>query len=80
MGPVISNSASVGVALIPELLTFAPDRPIYWDIPDQNTPALELARSLGFSPQRPLIRMFFGENKCPGNPLLQFGIADPAIG
>jgi len=24
--------------------------------------------------------MFLGENKCPANPLLQFAIADPAIG
>jgi len=80
LGPIVANSTGVGTALIPELLTFALDRPIYWDIPDHNTHAVELAKSLGFLPQRPLIRMFLGENRCPGNPLLQFAIADPAIG
>ena len=80
LGPVVAASAGVSSLLIPELLAFAPDRPIYWDIPDHNMPAAELAKSLGFSPQRPLIRMFLGENKCPAEPLLQFAIADPAIG
>ena len=57
-----------------------PDQPIFWDIPDANTCAVELAQRLGFTPQRPLIRMFLGENKWPGDPQKIFALAGPEIG
>lgn len=57
-----------------------PNQPIFWDIPDANTCAVELAQRLGFTPQRPLIRMFLGENKWPGDPQRIFALAGPEIG
>lgn len=30
----------------------------YWDIPDQNSVAVEWAKQHGFTAQRPLIRMY----------------------
>ena len=39
----------------------------------------DLARSLGFNIQRPLVRMCLGP-KIPGEARWYFGIADPSIG
>jgi hypothetical protein len=57
-----------------------PNQAIFWDIPDQNTCGVELAQRLGFTPQRPLIRMFLGENKWPGDQQKIFALAGPEIG
>ena len=62
------------------ILNDLPNQPIFWDIPDANTGAVELARRLGFTPQRPLIRMFLGENNWPGDPQKIFALAGPEIG
>lgn len=84
--PVYWNKADEAAALAQsELLTRSvlkelPNQPIFWDIPDANTCAVELAQRLGFTPQRPLIRMFLGENKWPGDPQRIFGLAGPEIG
>jgi hypothetical protein len=58
----------------------APGQPIFWDILDDNVDAVQLAESLDFTPQRPLLRMFRGQNTCPGDPRRQFAIADPSTG
>jgi hypothetical protein len=57
-----------------------PGRPVYWDIPDANLPASNLAKELGFAPQRSLVRMFWGGQGPPFQPERQFGIAGPAMG
>lgn len=80
LGPVVAASVAAGVSLVKKLLARAGDRKIYWDIPDQNTDAAELARELGFSPQRTLTRMYLGDNSTPGDPLQQFAIAAPEQG
>jgi hypothetical protein len=53
---------------------------LFWDIPDANELAVQLAASLGFQPVRSLIRMSRGRLPLPGRPELQFAIADPATG
>jgi len=80
LGPVVAVSADEGAALIKTLGASVTGQPIYWDIPDANASAVELAKSSGFAPQRRLSRMVLGENGTPGQPQLQFAIADPAIG
>ncbi len=80
LGPVVAESIAAAGPLIKSFLTVLPDRPILWDIPDANIGAVELAKRLGFQPQRPLIRMFLGENKWPGNPQKIFALAGPEIG
>jgi len=62
------------------LLSGHDDRPVYWDIPDLNEPASRLARQLGFTPLRPLTRMYLDTNLVPSDPLGQWAIADPATG
>lgn len=80
LGPVVADLSAGGTALVNALLSHAKGRPIYWDVPDVNAAATGLAKELGFSPQRHLIRMYLGANKHPGNPARCFAIADPSIG
>ena len=85
LGPAVAIDAESGLRLIEALLqeaaqTKANPRPVFWDIPDPNRPAVALARRLGFRPQRVLTRMFLGENAQPGRPEMQFAIADPSAG
>ena len=79
-GPVVAESIAAAGPLIKTFLADLPDQLIFWDIPDANTCAVELAQRLGFTPQRPLIRMFLGENKWPGDPQRIFALAGPEIG
>jgi hypothetical protein len=62
------------------LLSGQGGRPIFWDIPDLNQPASDLARRLGFAFLRPLTRMFLDTNLIPSDPFGQWAIADPATG
>ncbi len=80
LGPVVASSPEAGIALSRALLSGACGKPIFWDIPDQAKEAVALAQTLGFIQQRQLIRMHRGENLDPGEPHLQFAIADPATG
>jgi predicted GNAT family acetyltransferase len=80
LGPIVAESPGVALELTNALLSQAPGPAIYWDIPDSNAAAIAIAKELGFAIQRPLLRMFLGQNDSPGNCRHYFGIADPAIG
>lgn len=80
LGPVVANSSEVGIELLNELAAQSAGPSAYWDIPDGNAAARGVATSLGFTPQRPLLRMYRGPNDRPGNADHYFAIADPAIG
>ena len=80
LGPVVADCVDGAGAIIRTLLTPHADKPIFWDIPDQNLGAVDLADRLGFTPQRQLTRMFLGENHCPGDPQRVFAIAAPEVG
>jgi GNAT superfamily N-acetyltransferase len=80
LGPVVARSPQKGEALILALLDRAGPGPVIWDLPDDNEAARRLAVRLGFKTERPLIRMFLGDNTQPGDPGRQFAIADPAWG
>ena len=79
LGPLVAASAGAATALAQSL--FADARAgVFWDIPDRNAAAVGLAERLGFRPQRPLYRMFLGDQRSAGDPLLVAAIADPATG
>ena len=80
LGPVVAESPQVAVQLMEVLLRAGSGEAFYWDIPNQNLAATEVARALGFAPQRSLTRMYLGENIAPGEPLKQFAIAGPEVG
>jgi GNAT superfamily N-acetyltransferase len=80
LGPIVAESPGVALQLINALLSQSSGQSVYWDIPDSNAAAIAIAQELGFAMQRPLLRMFLGQNNSPGNRDQYFGIADPAIG
>lgn len=81
LGPIAANEPAQGESIVRELISRAPgDRWIFWDIPDDNGPAVALAEALGFEPVRVLTRMWLGENDTPGDPTRMWGLADPAFG
>ena len=80
LGPVVAVKLSMATELITTLMNESPSQNVFWDIPDDNSDAKTLATKLGFKVQRPLLRMYLGENKFPGDRRLQFAIADPSLG
>jgi len=79
IGPIVARSEDVGKSITQHLLKTS-QRPIFWDIPGPCTAASTWATKLGFVSQRPLLRMFMGENDTPGDPQQTWGISDPATG
>jgi GNAT superfamily N-acetyltransferase len=80
LGPVIARMDETAARLVVALAGSAPGERIYWDIPDHNLSTVELARQMGFTPQRVLVRMSLGENHCPGQPALVRAIIAPEVG
>lgn len=80
LGPFVAANETAGQTIVNSLLALSEGRRIFWDIPDQNTAAVELAKSLGFAQQRVLTRMYLGENTTPGDPGSIWALAAPEIG
>lgn len=80
VGPVAASNAEAGLGLMRALLARARGSPVYCNIPDQNQRALDFIQQVGFTKQRPFVRMFLGDNPSPGTPLDLYSIAEPAIG
>lgn len=81
LGPVTAASTASGLALAGQLVAACPPhREIFWDLPDENAAATELAASLGFQPVRELTRMWLGDNPLACDPEKIFGLAEPALG
>src|SRR2546426_7215890 len=68
------------VHLVEALVAQSAGQTILWDIPDQNGAAVKCAKEHGFTAQRPLTRMYLGENSTPGDPQKQFALAGPELG
>lgn len=79
LGPIIARDAQAGRSLLDDLIR-GQTGPMVWDIPDTNHAARSTAEEYGFTPERPLIRMFRGENHHPGSPGLIYALAGPEIG
>jgi GNAT superfamily N-acetyltransferase len=80
IGPVACLDREGAIELVFDLLRVANDRTVFWDVPEWNEHAKEVAQEFGFEPVRPLVRMRKGGD-CPAtNPGALFAIADPAVG
>lgn len=79
IGPVVAQTEQAGTAITCHLLR-ASNRPIYWDIPSPCTAAASWAAQLGFTHERPFLRMYLGKNDAPGSPSQLWAISDPATG
>ncbi len=80
LGPVVASDPPAGITLANALLSGGAGHPVFWDIPDDNDAAIACARTLGFTAQRPLVRMVRGPDVCPGDPRMQFALAGPEVG
>ena len=80
LGPLVCPSPEGASSLVMDLLAAGSQNAVFWDIPDQNQVAAQLALRFGFQPVRPLTRMRLGPNSSLGSPYAQLGIADPALG
>jgi GNAT superfamily N-acetyltransferase len=80
LGPVVATTPEGATAVIEALLACSPNQKVFWDIPDLNAAAVDLAKRLGFAPVRQLIRMFLGENSCRGQTEKIFALAGPEVG
>ncbi len=80
LGPVVATSADAGIRVIEALVAASEGQMIFWDVPDENWAAVAWAEQHGFTVQRPLTRMFLGENLAPGDPRKQFALAGPEVG
>jgi GNAT superfamily N-acetyltransferase len=79
LGPVVATSPVAARELVSRLL-MSVHGTIFWDLPDPNLPARELASSLGFTPARHLTRMWMGQHPRSDAPHLQYGLTDFATG
>ncbi|MBB4566259.1 GNAT family N-acetyltransferase [Rhizobium leucaenae] len=60
VGPLFANSPDVASALLAKLAPEAKGRPVYLDVPADNTEAIELAEAFGLSPVFETARMYRG--------------------
>lgn len=79
LGPVFAGNPATGREIVESLLAMQDKRPVYWDIPEGNVTAVNLAKELGFQVERKLVRMWFGE-EIPGDPKVLWGICGPEMG
>jgi len=80
LGPCSAVSTATGISIIESLVDRCGAERIFWDIPDANEASVEWARRHGFTQQRPLVRMYLGENTAPGDARKQFALAGPEVG
>ncbi|PKN29184.1 MAG: hypothetical protein CVU64_09570 [Deltaproteobacteria bacterium HGW-Deltaproteobacteria-21] len=79
LGPIVARPG-IGEMLVRVLLSRNDDRLTFWDVLDLNEPASALARQLGFTPARPLTRMYLDTNTVPTHCEEYWATADPATG
>ncbi len=80
LGPVVAGNDEAGEAIARTLLARARGGRVFWDVPDETSGAVRLAKRLGFTQQRVLTRMFLGANDTPGRPDRIWALAAPEIG
>jgi GNAT superfamily N-acetyltransferase len=66
LGPIVAVDPDTARALAASLIAELPEGNLFWDLLSDNTPAVEIAQSLGFQVTRRLMRMYLGERMNPG--------------
>lgn len=80
IGPVVARDVASARRVCSAALTNSGDRPVVIDALPHNAEWVEWLNSIGFTEQRPLIRMYRGSNAFPGTPDNQFAILGPEFG
>ena len=79
LGPCVAQEQKAAGLVIEQCLRGWPESTWYWDLLSTNKNALELAKELGFVPQRRLERMVFG-NRIKKNDEMVYAIAGFELG
>lgn len=80
IGPVIAKDSSIAQHLVSAALMHCSGQPVILDIPHHDPQWRAWLTSIGFSEQRPFIRMYRGNNISHGIPEKQFAILGPEFG
>jgi GNAT superfamily N-acetyltransferase len=80
VGPVVAESEAAARDLVSCCLAAAPGDAVAVDVPRSASDWLEWLRSVGFTVERPFLRMRRGGRQCPGLAANQFAIAGPEFG
>ena len=80
LGPLVAVDRQSATHLLAALCADLPPEPLFWDIPEPNQSAVQLAESLGFTRQRSLTRMALGSGYPSHEPQLLYAVADLAAG
>jgi GNAT superfamily N-acetyltransferase len=80
LGPIVAESPSVASDLVAQCLSGQDGRTLVVDAPRLAPEWTQWLESVGFEMERTFLRMRRGENRYPGIPDRQFGIAGPEFG
>lgn len=80
MGPLHAQTVGQAKALVSRVARDLNGQPAILDILEDKTALRSWVSELGFSPQRPLCRMFRGGNPFPGILKFQYAICGPELG
>jgi hypothetical protein len=80
VGPVIARDANVARNLLDEVLGQLMGQPVYIDLNTNFVHGRQILSERGFTKQRDLIRMSYGERSDAGTSQLVFAIAGPELG
>ena len=80
LGPVVANDLETARQLVSSCLRDHVGKPFLLDAAPHNAEWLRWLGLIGFTEQRPLIRMYRGSNRFPGEPEHQFAILGPEFG
>jgi GNAT superfamily N-acetyltransferase len=80
IGPVVAKNFAVAKDLVTAALNNNPNHSIILDVLHFDPEWMNWLTSIGFTEQRPLIRMCRGSNRFPGVPEKQFAILGPEFG
>lgn len=80
IGPVVAREPQTATIVVSAALMASPGRPVCMDTLHHSTEWSQWLSSIGFTEQRPLIRMYRGNNHHPGNPTQQYAILGPEFG
>ncbi len=80
IGPIVAEDAETAQGLVLTALKSCAHYDVIVDVLVKQEGWVTFLRDLGFTEQRPFIRMYLGELQHPGQPGKQFSIAGPEIG
>ncbi len=80
VGPWSADRRPIAAALLHAALDPLRGGPVFMDVPLLPEGPREIVSALGFEVQRPLIRMYKGDNRCPGDASRAYAFCGPETG